>query len=115
RKHSRQNRLQAFPVRFFSSHLSPSMKPSPRFFSTKTVFLLAVTGALAACGQPEQPPSAANAPEVGVYTLREQALGLTTDLPGRTAAYRIAELRPQVTGIIQERMFNEGAEVKKGQ
>ncbi|MGB6103953.1 MAG: efflux RND transporter periplasmic adaptor subunit [Pusillimonas sp.] len=91
------------------------MKPSPRFSSAKTAVLLAISAVLAACGQAEQAPAAAAAPEVGVYTLREQALGLTTDLPGRTAAYRVAELRPQVTGIIQKRMFNEGAEVKQGQ
>lgn len=91
------------------------MHPTPRFSLAKAAFLLAAAVAMAGCGQSTQAPSAAAAPEVGVYTLREQALTLTTDLPGRTAAYRVAELRPQVTGIIQKRMFKEGAEVKKGQ
>src|SRR3546814_13796645 len=94
---------------------SPLMKPSFRFSLAKTAVLLTTAFVIAGCGQPEQAPRAASAPEVGVYTLKEQALQLTTDLPGRTAAYRIAELRPQVTGIIQKRMFKEGAEVKKGQ
>lgn len=91
------------------------MHPTPRFSLAKAAVLLAVAVAMAGCGQSTQAPSAAAAPEVGVYTLREQALTLTTDLLGRTAAYRVAELRPQVTGIIQKRMFKEGAEVKKGQ
>lgn len=55
------------------------------------------------------------APEVGVYTVRSQALTLTTDLPGRTSAYRVAEVRPQVSGILEKRSFVEGAEVKLGQ
>ncbi|AGA76055.1 multidrug resistance protein MexA [Pseudomonas putida] len=54
-------------------------------------------------------------PEVGVYTVRSQALTLTTDLPGRTSAYRVAEVRPQVSGILEKRSFVEGAEVKLGQ
>ncbi len=40
---------------------------------------------------------------------------MTTELPGRTAAFRIAEVRPQVDGIIQKRLFTEGSEVKAGQ
>src|SRR5580692_3997362 len=48
-------------------------------------------------------------------TLRTQPVTITTDLPGRMAAYRIAEVRPQVSGIIQKRLFTEGSEVKAGQ
>jgi membrane fusion protein (multidrug efflux system) len=71
---------------------------------------------LAACDQPQaastpMPP----APEVGFYTVQAQALTLTTDLPGRTAAFRVAEVRPQVSGILQKRLFTEGAEVEEGQ
>lgn len=54
-------------------------------------------------------------PEVGVYEVKNQSLVLTTDLPGRTVPYRIAEVRPQVNGIIQERMFTEGSLVKEGE
>ena len=57
--------------------------------------------------EPEQP-----IPEVGVVTLQAEAFTLTTELPGRTAAYRIAEVRPQVDGIVQKRLFKEGSEVK---
>ncbi|HCL52097.1 MAG TPA: efflux transporter periplasmic adaptor subunit, partial [Pseudomonas sp.] len=55
------------------------------------------------------------APQVGVVTLQPQAFTLTTELPGRTNAYRIAEVRPQVNGIILKRLFKEGSEVKQGQ
>jgi membrane fusion protein (multidrug efflux system) len=70
---------------------------------------------LAGCGEQEQAASAPPAPEVGVYTVQAQPLTLTTDLPGRTSAYRVAEVRPQVSGILQQRLFTEGTEVKKGQ
>lgn len=70
---------------------------------------------LAACHQSDKPVAQAPTPEVGFYTVEPRALTLTTDLPGRTAAYRVAEVRPQVSGIVQQRMFTEGSEVKKGQ
>ncbi|MGV8073190.1 MAG: efflux RND transporter periplasmic adaptor subunit [Syntrophobacteraceae bacterium] len=54
-------------------------------------------------------------PEVAVVTIQEQKIELTTELPGRTSAYLIAEIRPQVNGIIQKRLFKEGSDVKAGQ
>jgi membrane fusion protein, multidrug efflux system len=54
-------------------------------------------------------------PEVATITLAPQRVELTTELPGRTSAYRIAEIRPQVNGIIQRRLFEEGSDVKAGQ
>jgi membrane fusion protein (multidrug efflux system) len=53
--------------------------------------------------------------EVAVYTVKPQAVVFTKDLAGRTSAYQVAEIRPQVTGIILERMFTQGSIVKKGQ
>jgi membrane fusion protein, multidrug efflux system len=53
--------------------------------------------------------------EVDVVTLHEEAVTLTTELPGRTAAFRVAEVRPQVGGIVLWRLFTEGEEVKAGQ
>jgi membrane fusion protein (multidrug efflux system) len=50
-----------------------------------------------------------------VITLHEQTVSLTTELPGRTVAYRVAEIRPQVSGLIQKRMFVEGSDVQVGQ
>jgi membrane fusion protein (multidrug efflux system) len=57
----------------------------------------------------------APAPQVGIVTIQPQSVELTTELPGRTSAYQVADIRPQVNGIIQKRLFQEGAEVKAGQ
>lgn len=54
-------------------------------------------------------------PEVGVIAIQPQRVALTTELHGRTSAYLIAEVRPQVSGIIQKRLFTEGADVKAGE
>lgn len=78
--------------------------------------LLIVTSAalLAGCDKPPQGGPAAPL-AVGVYTISEQPLALTTELPGRTAAFRTAEVRPQVSGILLKRLFVEGSDVKAGQ
>ena len=70
---------------------------------------------LAACKPTEQVADQAAAVKVGYYTVIEAPLALTTDLPGRTSAYRVAEVRPQVAGILERRLFTEGSEVKQGQ
>ena len=68
------------------------------------------------CGRGAAPQSAqpSGPVEVGVMTVRAERVVLTTELPGRTAAYLIAEVRPQVNGLIQERRFVEGSVVQKG-
>ncbi|MDD4899512.1 MAG: efflux RND transporter periplasmic adaptor subunit [Candidatus Omnitrophica bacterium] len=53
--------------------------------------------------------------EVGVVTIRTERVVLTDELPGRTNAFLTAEIRPQVNGLIQKRLFTEGSEVKAGQ
>lgn len=63
-------------------------------------------------GRPAAPPPV---PEVATVTVGTRKIVLTTELPGRTSAYRIAEIRPQVNGLIQKRLFTEGAEVTAGQ
>jgi membrane fusion protein, multidrug efflux system len=60
----------------------------------------------------QSPPPIA---EVSVITIKPQQVMLTTELPGRTSAYLIAEVRPQVGGIIQKRLFTEGSDVKAGE
>jgi membrane fusion protein (multidrug efflux system) len=60
-------------------------------------------------------PPQGGAPEVAVVTVQSRRLLITTELAGRTSANRIAEVRPQVGGIIQKRLFEEGADVKAGQ
>ncbi|RJR21327.1 MAG: efflux RND transporter periplasmic adaptor subunit [Desulfobacteraceae bacterium] len=64
-------------------------------------------------GQKAQPPP--RAPEVVVESVQTRKVVLTTELPGRTSAFRVAEIRPQVSGHIQKRVFEEGSEVKEGQ
>ncbi|NLB55988.1 MAG: efflux RND transporter periplasmic adaptor subunit [Lentisphaerae bacterium] len=54
-------------------------------------------------------------PEVAVVTVTSERLVLTSELPGRTAAFRVAEIRPQVNGLIEKRLFTEGADVEAGQ
>jgi membrane fusion protein (multidrug efflux system) len=53
--------------------------------------------------------------DVGVVTLKTEPVTLTTELPGRTSPYRIADVRPQVNGVLQKRLFTEGATVQAGQ
>lgn len=80
--------------------------------------LVALTMALLAVGCGEsggQTQQAAPPTEVGVVTVDARAVELFTELPGRTAAYRVAEVRPQVDGIVQNRAFEEGAQVEAGQ
>lgn len=81
------------------------------FFAALLLVLLA-----AACDRGQQaPPPAPLVPEVAVVTVQPQSVVLTTELPGRTSAYRVAEIRPQVNGLIQRRLFTEGSDVKAGQ
>ncbi len=65
------------------------------------------------CDKPKQ--AAAPLPEVAAVTIQPEHIVLTTELPGRTSAYRIAEIRPQVNGIVLKRLFREGADVLEGQ
>lgn len=75
---------------------------------------LALAVALAACGgaapPPQQPVGA-----VTVVTLKSEAVTLTRELPGRTTAFLVAEVRPQVNGIVKRRLFTEGGLVRAGQ
>lgn len=85
-------------------------KRTSLFFS-----LLIAVVLLSACRQ-ENPKTIAPGPmEVDISTIKQQLVNLAVELPGRTAAYRIAEVRPQVGGIIKKRLFTEGSEVKAGQ
>jgi len=68
------------------------------------------------CGPhgPRGPQGPMGPPEVGVVELKTERVVLTTELPGRTAAYRVAQIRPQVNGLIVKRAFQEGSTVKAG-
>ncbi|MEO6743591.1 MAG: efflux RND transporter periplasmic adaptor subunit [Caldimonas sp.] len=88
--------------------------------------LVAVPVALliAACGQKNEGAGAAAGPgagaapppaEVGVITVQPKPVGLTTELPGRLEASRVAQVRARAAGILQKRVFTEGSDVKAGQ
>jgi membrane fusion protein (multidrug efflux system) len=76
--------------------------------------VLAAGLALAACGRQQQqqqmPPAS-----VGFITVSEQPVALTVELPGRTTPFAVSEIRPQISGIVQKRLFVEGSTVKQGQ
>jgi membrane fusion protein (multidrug efflux system) len=89
------------------------MQKKPAFTAMVSAVALA-TLMLAGCQEGAAPP-AEQLPQVGIVTLQPQPFTLTAELPGRTSAYRVAEVRPQVSGILQKRLFKEGSEVKAGQ
>lgn len=85
--------------------------------SKKLVILFIILTGFLIGGCKEEAPKAM-APrgpvEVDIVTLKTQPTQLEVELPGRTTAYRVAEVRPQVNGIVKERLFTEGARVKAG-
>lgn len=92
------------------------MKNTP----TKIAFaaLILAAGLLGACKdgkKAQQGPPPSGPMEVNAVTIASQQTQLSIELPGRTAAYRVAEVRPQVSGIVQKRLFTEGSEVKAGE
>jgi membrane fusion protein (multidrug efflux system) len=87
------------------------------FLPTIAVIFIAATltgchpgGMVAPAVPPPMPPA-----EVTVLTLKEEPVSLSTELPGRTTAFRVADVRPQVNGVLQKRLFTEGADVQAGQ
>jgi membrane fusion protein (multidrug efflux system) len=89
------------------------MKISVKFRMLIAAGALAAAWILAGCGQNSASKATqAGSPEVAVVEINPQRVSITTELPGRTSAYLIAEVRPQVGGIIQKRLFTEGNDVK---
>ena len=90
--------------------------------ATYKIKLVALTGVLVGmlmtgCKQQSSVggPPPATTPEVGVMTVVTVPVTLTMELPGRISPHLITEVRPQVGGIIQKRLFTEGSDVKAGQ
>lgn len=79
------------------------------------VSAMALAGCGAQAGKGQAPGRDQGPAEVGVVTLQAAPVALTTELPGRTTPFEISDVRPQVGGVIRERPFVEGAEVKAGQ
>src|SRR6185369_4773857 len=85
--------------------------------SLMAAIALVVGAGLNGCGKKSAagPPPQAGPPEVGVVVVQPQRVTLTTELSGRTSPCQVAEVRPQVNGIIKKRVFTEGSDVKAGE
>lgn len=75
---------------------------------------LSITVAISGCDDSKSSAPASPTTQVGVITIKGVSLPITTELPGRTSAFRVAEVRPQVGGILLHRQFVEGSDVKSG-
>ncbi|WP_295556588.1 efflux RND transporter periplasmic adaptor subunit [uncultured Stenotrophomonas sp.] len=84
-----------------------------RTFRTPAALIAAFALAMTACSAPEATPEAT--PRVSVVTVGPQVVQRDDELPGRVAAVRTAQIRAQVGGIVQRRLFDQGAEVSAGQ
>ena len=93
-------------------------RAAPRFrmaMTSKLLLLPISLLVLAACGARQAPETAAAPPEVGVMAMHASEVPVHTELSGRTAAFRVSEVRPQVNGIVRKRLFEEGSMVRAGQ
>ena len=93
----------------------PSNRPFRRPGGRQGLLAAALIVALAACSRQggEAPPQ--GPPTVGIWSVEERSVAVDVELPGRTSPYAIAEVRPQVGGLILKRLFSEGSDVKEGQ
>ena len=113
------------PVRKVNSRVQKTEEEAPRMArklgsngtNARIAGMLAVAILVAACGKGD--PNAAGGemppPEVGVVTVKPAAVPLVKDLVGRLAAYRSADVRARVPGVLQRRVYEEGSDVKEGQ
>ena len=103
------------PVLFNHSLATPGRSAS----WARRLSVISVAVLLVACGKAEAPaaapPGGMPAPEVGVVTVTPGDVGLQTELPGRLEASRVAQVRARAAGILQQRLFKEGSDVKAGQ
>lgn len=116
--------LDSAPEQPARTHLPAALPPSasapdaPRTRWQALALGLVLAGVLAACSDKTAPAASKTAPapvKVGVITVQSESHTLTSALPGRTSASMSAEIRPQISGIVQKRLFTEGATVKAGQ
>ncbi|MEB4677552.1 efflux RND transporter periplasmic adaptor subunit [Enterobacteriaceae bacterium G50] len=83
-------------------------------FSLLPIFIMSAT-LLSACDEQNTQQGPIPEPQVTVHIVKTAPLAVTTELPGRTSAFRVAQVRPQVSGIILQRHFTEGSDVEAGQ
>lgn len=106
-----------------ASRDASALLPMRPLLSRPSAIALATAAAafvLASCGKTEAPPDGGGGPkkppvEVGVVTATPGDVGLITELPGRVEASRVAQVRARAAGILQQRLFKEGSDVKAGQ
>ncbi len=107
-----------YPPATRAAHRSPVMSPTRKTAGLLRMAALASAAAalLSACGAPPQhgPPPAGGTPSVGFIVLAPEKVAITTELPGRVASVTVADVRPQVTGLIERRSFTEGADLRAG-
>lgn len=84
-------------------------------FSLLPTFIILSATLLAGCNDQDGKQAQPQQPLVTVHIVKTAPLSVTTELPGRTSAFRIAQVRPQVSGIILQRHFTEGSDVEAGQ
>ena len=84
-------------------------------FSLLPSFIIVSAALLAGCNDQGETQAHPAEPQVTVHVVEKAPLAVTTELPGRTTAFRIAEVRPQVSGIVLKRNFTEGSDIEAGQ
>lgn len=111
--------MSAFPVETLPPQTAHSLSGARL---RQAALLLSMAAALAACGKTDAPAAGGGAPgggmpapEVGVIAVQPGDVGLQTELPGRLEASRVAQVRARAAGILQQRLFKEGSDVKAGQ
>ncbi len=111
--------MHSHPITIPDPTAKSATRPRRRLIALTAASLLALSG----CGDrpdgdapPGQPSERQSSPaEVGYIEVRPEAIDRLDPLPGRVVAYQVAEIRPQVSGIIQSRLFKEGSYVDEGQ
>ncbi len=89
--------------------------PHKHWFPSITAAACILAGMLLTGCKTQQAPPQAGPAEVAVLTVKAERVVLTTELPGRINSYLVAEIRPQVSGLLQKRLFEEGTHVREGQ
>ena len=84
-------------------------------FSLLPSFIIVSAALLAGCKDQGETQAHPTERQVTVHVVEKAPLAVTTELPGRTTAFRIAEVRPQVSGIVLKRNFTEGSDIESGQ
>lgn len=106
--------IVAMPAASRLAAATPTMLSRNSWLKLTLAPLLAAS-VLGACSKSSDAPALKAPAEVGIVTVQPEPQSVSTELPGRTVAFLTADIRPQISGIIQRRLFTEGADVKQGQ